>query len=57
MLGPLIPAFRTLLDALPARPSGRRFDVQVISDEDVEPLNDPRTFWQVIKLEWLARKA
>ena len=53
----MIPAFRTLLDALPARPSGRRFDVQVISDEDVEPLNDPRTFWQVIKLEWLARKA
>ena len=35
--------------ALAARPSGRRFDVQVISDEDVEPLNDRRTFWRVIK--------
>ncbi|MCK9463072.1 MAG: hypothetical protein M0R80_25905 [Proteobacteria bacterium] len=54
--GPLLPEFRALIDALPRSPSGRRYDVEVLSYEDQEPLTSGKTWWAVYRFDWLVRR-
>ena len=55
--GPLLPGFRALLDAALRSPSGRRLAVEVIADDDLEPLPSGKTWWTAYRLDWLRRAA
>ena len=51
-----MPEFHALLDALPAGPDGAPFAVEVLSNEDEEPLPCGQTPWEAYRLEWLVRR-
>jgi hypothetical protein len=55
--GPVLPAFQALLNSLPTSPSGRRFPVEVIADDELDPMPDQRTPWTAYRFAWMVRRA